>query len=98
VRWFQWKICRGPLDEQKIPRGGTRAVQPGMPFPNFYQCNKVLVNQKQIVWLVLQLQAGICSFVPHLSMFAPFNLNFMFKVLRMILMGNSKMLLKGSSS
>ena len=47
VRWFQWKICRGPLDEQKIPRGGARAVQPGMPFPNLYRCNKVLVNQKK---------------------------------------------------
>ena len=48
ARWFQWKICRGPLDEQKIPRGGARAVQPGMPFPNLYRCNKVLVNQKKI--------------------------------------------------
>ena len=47
ARWFQWKICRGPLDEQKIPRGGARAVQPGMPFPNLYRCNKVLVNQKK---------------------------------------------------
>ena len=47
ARWFQWKICRGPLDEQKIPRGGARAVQPGMPFPNLYRCNKVLVYQKK---------------------------------------------------
>ena len=47
ARWFQWKICRGPLDEQKIPRGGARAVQPGMPFPNLYWCNKVLVNQNK---------------------------------------------------
>jgi len=46
ARWFQWKICRGSLDEQNIPRGGARAVQPGMPFPNLYLCNKVLVNQK----------------------------------------------------
>ena len=38
-----------PLDEQKIPRGSACAVQPGMPFPNLYQCNKVLVTvyQKQ---------------------------------------------------
>jgi hypothetical protein len=46
VPWFQWKICRGPLDEQKIPRGCTRAVQPGTPFPNLYRCNKVLVYKK----------------------------------------------------
>ena len=44
---LQWKICRGPLDEQKIPRGGARVVQPGMPFPNLCRCNKVLVNQKK---------------------------------------------------
>jgi hypothetical protein len=30
---------------KKIPRGGVRVVQPGMQFPNLYQCNKVLVNQ-----------------------------------------------------
>ena len=47
ARWFQWKICRGPLDEQKIPRGGARVVQLGLPFPNLYRCNKVLVNQKK---------------------------------------------------
>jgi hypothetical protein len=33
--------------EQKIPRGGARVVQPGMPFPNLYWCKKVLVNQKK---------------------------------------------------
>jgi len=40
---------RGPLDEQKIPRGGARVVQSGMPFPNLYRCNKVLVYQKKIM-------------------------------------------------
>jgi hypothetical protein len=52
TRWFQWKICRGPLDEQRIPRGCARAVQPGtwMPFPNLYRCNKVLVNQIKNKW------------------------------------------------
>ena len=38
---------RGPLDEQKIPRGGARVVQSGMQFPNSYRCNKVLVYQKK---------------------------------------------------
>ena len=61
ARWFQWKICRGPLDEQKIPRGGARAVQPGMPFPNLYRCNKVLVNQKKLVKHCLQRQVAFAA-------------------------------------
>ena len=48
ARWFQWKICWGPLDEQKIPQGGARVVQPGMQLPNLYRCNKVLVYQNKI--------------------------------------------------
>ena len=40
---------RRPLEEQTFPedRGGIRAVQPGMPFPNVYRWNKVLVYQNK---------------------------------------------------
>jgi hypothetical protein len=52
-----------------------RVVQPEMPFPNLFQCNKVLVNQQTINRIAVQ-----CTFKEVKIMLTIQNFNFKFCV------------------